>query len=199
VCLFQELNGLDDDGVVGMITRQVLLDARKITFSAKVERPDDGPDFSKRVASFSRPRTAPAKFSPSPFLAMEGDMPVGQSAPVAPPAHRQVQVFIGQEVNVNPWFVQPMVVAGQVDWVLKNNGRPDLTLTPRGCGRVQLAYATMAERHVDGSGVCPNGPQRSSQARRLRSAEPVRDRDNSNEPGPGSTIGLGIGNQMMYN
>jgi hypothetical protein len=199
VRLFQELNGLDDDGVVGLMTRQMLLDARQITFLAKVAPPDDGPDFSKRVASFSRPRTTPAKFSPSPFLAMAGDTPVGQSAPAGPPAHRQVQVFIGQEVNVNPWFVQPMVITGQVNWVVKNNGRPDLTLTLGGQAAFNQLKPGGPSGTWTGQGFAQMGLSGLLKRGDFDLLNPFVIAMIQKNQGQAPSFGLGIGNQMMYN
>ncbi len=42
-----------------------------------------------------------------------------------PPLHRQFQLFVGQQININPWFLQPIVITGQFNWIAKNDGKPD--------------------------------------------------------------------------
>jgi Putative peptidoglycan binding domain len=200
VRLFQELNDLEDDGIVGQLTREVLLDVRQITFTADVEPPDDLPvtgpaTFASR---FTPAGITPARFSPSPFLATAaGAAPVGQAAPTPQPVHKQIQIFVGQQANVNPWFLQPMVITGQINWVAKNDGRPDFMLTLG--GQVSFNQQNGPSGSWTGQGFAQMGLSGLLKRGNFDLLNPFVVAMIQKNQGQPPSIGLGLGNQMNYN
>jgi hypothetical protein len=111
VLKFQTLNGLNYlDGIVGPETRQALLSVLEIRFEGYL---------------------GPSKGS-LPIGALAAADPIPISDPTPGPGQlgqRTVQVQLGGQANVNPWFFQPLVITGQVNWLFRRAGSPDFTIS----------------------------------------------------------------------
>jgi hypothetical protein len=194
---FQTLNGLTPDGVVGILTREKLLETRLATTTATLA-PRDYPISRRAAVATARTGARGFAFTPGARVAVA---PVG--APVGDPAPpntvtRTIQVQGGQQFAVNPWLLSPMVITGQVNWLVKNNGRPDFQLTVG--AQVALNDVQGPSGLWTGQGFAQMGLSGLSSLFKSKGfdlANPfvVAMLQRSEQPAPFS-FGLGIGNQM---
>jgi peptidoglycan hydrolase-like protein with peptidoglycan-binding domain len=130
VILFQQINDLDVDGIVGPQTTQALLDVRNVTLSATLN--PNSPAGSSNVAT-AGPRILTPVSAPDP-----APTPTPTPTPPSPSpsqTQRQVVVAVGQQANVAPFFFQPLVLNGQFNWIFRRDGSPDFVLSAGGSSR----------------------------------------------------------------
>jgi peptidoglycan hydrolase-like protein with peptidoglycan-binding domain len=197
---FQRVNLLDADGIVGILTREKLLDVRSVRHYARAK--------PRRHVITGRPShgLAPLGLPGRPQM-IRGLQATGQrlgpqigqvTQQPGPPMKRQFQLLGGQQLSINPWFLSPLVITGQVNWTVTNNGRPDFMLSagaqvavndftgPSGAWTVQ-GFAQMGF-----SGLLKKGDFD------LLNPFAVIMLQRSEKPKP-FQVGFGVGNQMNYN
>lgn len=191
---FQSLNHLDVDGIVGPLTRAVLLDTRLIKFSAELTPSGAmGP-----VVAFSTARKITSSFARPAFPVSNFGASSAANATVSgPPLHRQFQLFAGQQININPWFVQPMVITGQFNWLAKNDGKPDFVLTLG--GQVSLNQVTGPSGTWSGQGFAQMGLSGLFKPGSFDLLNPFVVAMLQKNQGQPFGFGAGLGNQMNYN
>lgn len=199
---FQRVNQLNADGIVGILTREKLLDVRLVSLYAQAQ--PRRYDVAGRLAPSRGPAPLPVKGGPQMVRGLQaaGHMFRPQIGQVmqqpGPPLKRQVQLLAGQQLSVNPWFVSQLVITGQVNWTATNNGRPDFMLSagaqvaindqtgPSGAWTVQ-GFAQMGF-----SGLLKKGDFD------LLNPFAVMMLQRSEKPKP-LQVGFGVGNQINYN
>ncbi len=191
---FANTSPLVVDGIVGHKTRAVLLDTRAINWTANVQ-PAGGNLVS--AAAFRNVSFRPAaSFAPQIILAQA--VPVQQQVPPpALPLHRQFQLFSGQQMNVNPWSLQPLVITGQFNWLAKRDGSPDFVMTLG--GQVSLNQVNGPNGNWTGQGFAQMGLSGIFKPGNFDLVNPfvvVMLQKNQGQP---FGIGTGIGNQMNLN
>lgn len=189
---FQTANSLQADGIVGPKTRSVLLDARVVKFSANVEPLKEGPG---PVIAFAGARLPVSQFGRSSLVSNR----LGAAPTTAPPVplHRQFQLFVGQQVNINPWFLQPLVITGQFNWLAKRDGAPDFMLTLG--GQVSFNQVTGPSGTWTGQGFAQMGLSGIFKPGNFDLLNPFVVAMLQKNQGQPFGIGLGLGNQMNYN
>ena len=136
VLLFQKLNQIAVDGIVGPETRSVLLSARSISSQVAMTTNDDITGSLRPVAQRANVRKGGGQMNrllSSPFLlASNNDAlpPVTQQAPPPAVVETTVVVQTGQQVNINPWFFSPFVATVQGNILLKQDGRAPFLISP---------------------------------------------------------------------
>jgi peptidoglycan hydrolase-like protein with peptidoglycan-binding domain len=183
------------DGIVGPKTRAVLLDARAISFNALVQ-PADG----NLVSAVFRRAASPGRAAFAPVNAVSGRnvfaqvTPVKQSQPAPVPLHRQFQLFAGQQINLNPWSLQPLVITGQFNWLAKRDGAPDFVMTLG--GQVSFNQVGGPNGTWTGQGFAQMGLNSVFSSDLLNPFVVAMLQKNQGQP---FSVGVGLGNQMNYN
>jgi hypothetical protein len=196
------------DGEVGPKTRAVLLDTRAINFKSSVEPSGGGniisaalrqPVQHHKPAFTFRPGLAPTTTIPG-RSAIAQVLPVKQQAqPGGPvvPLHRQFQLFSGQQININPWSVQPLVITGQFNWLAKRDGSADFVLTLGG----QISYNQVGGPNGTwtGQGFAQMGFSGMFKPGNFDLLNPFVVAMLQKNQGQPAGFGAGLGNQMNYN
>jgi peptidoglycan hydrolase-like protein with peptidoglycan-binding domain len=197
VLIFQSLNRLTADAIVGYKTREILLDSRTFTFNAEITP----------VATAPKPqsaaRSAFALTSGRPLLAQVSS-PVSPTVGTPPPAgpatlaQRTVQVNVGQQVSVNPFFFSPVVMGGQVSWMFRRDGSFDSTFTAAGQFAFNQQTGPKPNGGWTGQGSVQWGPNGILKLGAFDLLNPFVTIMLSQNQGQPPSVGLGLGNQINW-
>jgi hypothetical protein len=195
IAAFGNTPDLKIDGIVGPKTRAVLLDSRAINYNASVQ-PAGGNLVS---ASLRQPAFAarPALAAVNAFGGgrnVLAQAPVQQSQPAPVPLHRQFQLFSGQQININPWSLQPLVITAQFNWLAKRDGSADFVMTAG--GQVSFNQAGGSNGTWTGQGFAQMGFNQVFNSDLLNPFVVAMLQKNQGQP---LGFGAGLGNQMNFN
>jgi len=203
VILFQTLNKIKVDGIVGSQTRSVLLSARNVTSQVMMAPDDDYAGGSLKVAAqraqFRKGGHVNHLLS-SPFLLASNDdtvpPPVTQQAPPQAVVETTVVVQTGQQVNINPWFLSPFVATVQGNILLKQDGRAPFLISPG----LQLFFNQLQPNgHWSGQAFIQMGPTGLLKKGDFDLLNPFVQAFVQVNSGSHAGAGFAIGNQASYN
>jgi hypothetical protein len=181
---FQQINSLMVDGIVGPQTRSALMDARELRFFANLHIEEPALSSAKSIST---------GFS-SPLILANNTM---QSGPLVP-VQRTVQIQSGQQVNINPFFLQPLVLTGQFNWLCRRNGMPDVLLSAGGQFALNQQSGPKPSGGWSGQGFLQWGPTGLLKAGNFDLLNPyvaIMLQQNQGQP---LGLGFGIGNQTSF-
>lgn len=189
VFAFQDLNDLEVDGIVGIETRQTLLDSRTFEFTGQIA-----------------PNAQPAQVAaarPAPFAVTQAGPSQPPSPPPPPavpngPTQRTVQINMGQQLNVNPFFVQPLVIGGQVTWMFRRDGSFDNNFTVAGQFALNQQTGPRPNGGWSGQGSVQWGPTGILKLGNFDLLNPFVAFMLTQNQGQPPQVGMGIGNQINW-
>ena len=199
---FQSINHLLVDGIVGPKTRETLLDSRTFSFNASIAPIAE--EYSPYKLQLSGgPNLAGSKAKQLPFLLAQAttatpSAPSGTPSGPATLAQRTVQVQTGQQVSINPFFLSPLVITGQVNWLFRRNGLTDFTITTAGQLALNQQSGPKPSGGWTGQGAVQWGPTGFLKVGRFDLLNPFVTLMLQKNQGQPPSFGLGIGNQVNW-
>jgi peptidoglycan hydrolase-like protein with peptidoglycan-binding domain len=199
---FQSVNNLLVDGIVGPQTRQTLLDSRTFSFNASIAPIAE--ELSPHKLQLSGgPNLAGSKAKQLPFVLAQATTPTtpGPSGAPSGPAtltQRTVQLQMGQQLSINPYFLSPLVITGQVSWLFRRNGLTDFTITAAGQFAFNQQSGPMPNGGWSGQGAVQWGPTGILKIGDFDLLNPFVTLMLQKNQGQPPSFGLGIGNQINW-